>query len=314
MAAQKTEFTKIVENSIAAISDDLREISLKIRAKPEIALEEHFAHNLLTDYLEKKGFKVTRKAYGLNTAFRAEYESEVTGVMNALKALSIPGKVVLFRTPAEEIVSGKVELIEAGAYKEVDVSLMVHPAWGDLLDPVYLAITSAKIEYFGKAAHAAGTKFQRPLGMLGDSLNLLSDLSFSMNALDAVVLAYNGILLLRQQSQINNRISMFITNGGKVVNVIPDYASLQVQILSESVSILQELKSRIEIVSSLLRTLLDAHIKLSGIKDDAVLAKSFMKHMEDRGVVYPPTGTFPPGGSTDQAFFDLYYNNNSRNT
>ncbi|CAG8678172.1 3785_t:CDS:2, partial [Ambispora gerdemannii] len=73
MAAQKTEFTKIVENFIAAISDDLREL---IHAKPEITLEEHFAHNLLTDYLEKKRFKVTRKAYGLNTAFRAEYESE----------------------------------------------------------------------------------------------------------------------------------------------------------------------------------------------------------------------------------------------
>ncbi|CAG8612456.1 12722_t:CDS:2, partial [Ambispora gerdemannii] len=118
MAAQKTEFTKI------------------IYAKPEIAFEEHFAHNLLTDYLEKKRFKVTRKSYGLNTAFRAEYESEVTGgrtvsfnseydalpglghgcghnliaisgvaaaygVMNAPKALSIPGKVVLFGTPAE---------------------------------------------------------------------------------------------------------------------------------------------------------------------------------------------------------------------
>ncbi|CAG8669204.1 6293_t:CDS:2, partial [Ambispora gerdemannii] len=122
------------------------------------------------------------------------------------------------------IVSGKVELIEAGAYKEVDVSLMVHPTWRDLLDLVYLAVTSAKIEYFGKAKISTSPWNGR-------------------NALDVVVLAYNGISLLRQQSQINNRISMFITNGGKVVNVIPDYTSLQVQIRSESVSILQELKS-----------------------------------------------------------------------
>ncbi|CAG8632820.1 13337_t:CDS:2, partial [Ambispora gerdemannii] len=130
MAAQKTEFTKIVENSIAVISDDLREISLKIHAKPEIALEEHFAHNLLTDYLEKNEVTGGRTVRRIVCAWTWMWHNLIAisgvaaayGVMNVLKALSIPGKVVLFRTPAE------VELIEAGAYKEVDVSLMVHPA------------------------------------------------------------------------------------------------------------------------------------------------------------------------------------------
>lgn len=36
-------------------------------------MKEYHAHQILTDYLEKKGFKVTRHAYGMETAFTAEF-------------------------------------------------------------------------------------------------------------------------------------------------------------------------------------------------------------------------------------------------
>lgn len=36
-------------------------------------MQEYHAHQLLTDYLEGQGFKVTRSAAGLETAFIAEY-------------------------------------------------------------------------------------------------------------------------------------------------------------------------------------------------------------------------------------------------
>lgn len=36
-------------------------------------MKEVHAHYILTKYLEKKGFTVTRHAYGMHTAFTAEY-------------------------------------------------------------------------------------------------------------------------------------------------------------------------------------------------------------------------------------------------
>lgn len=45
---------------------------------------------------------------------------------SALKKFGIPGRTQLLGTPAEENGGGKVQLIDAGAYKDVDVSLMAY--------------------------------------------------------------------------------------------------------------------------------------------------------------------------------------------
>ena len=52
-------------------ADVLIEASHQIHAKPELAFEEHFAHDLLTDILEGDGLDVQRHAYGLETGFVA---------------------------------------------------------------------------------------------------------------------------------------------------------------------------------------------------------------------------------------------------
>lgn len=99
---------------------------------------------------------MTRHAYGLDTAFEAragsggrlinfnaEYDalpgighacghnliatSSVTAFVSLsslLKKYQLPGRIQLLGTPAEENGGGKVRLIEAGAYKGVDISLM----------------------------------------------------------------------------------------------------------------------------------------------------------------------------------------------
>ncbi|RIB23049.1 hypothetical protein C2G38_2139918 [Gigaspora rosea] len=232
----------IVFQAIDEVSEELREISLKINDKPELAKEERFAHELLVNYLKKKGFKVTPSAYGIETAFVAEFQSKigegrvvsfnseydalpelghacghnliaisgvgaVIGLKAVLEKFEIEGTVKLFGTPAEEIGVGKIELIEAGAYKDVDVSLMIHPAAADGAFGKLIANNSIVVEYFGKSAHASGAPWE------------------GINALDAIVLAYNNIGLLRQQSLPTNRVHGIITNGGTAPNVIPDYTS-----------------------------------------------------------------------------------------
>ena len=66
---------RAAHDTIAALSEELRAISLSIHGTPELGFAEHHAHRLLTDYLEQNGFRVTRGAYDLATAFRAEYGS-----------------------------------------------------------------------------------------------------------------------------------------------------------------------------------------------------------------------------------------------
>jgi metal-dependent amidase/aminoacylase/carboxypeptidase family protein len=45
-----------------------------------------------------------------------------------MKKHNLPGKVIIFGTPGEEgIGGGKIQLLKAGAYDGVDISLISHP-------------------------------------------------------------------------------------------------------------------------------------------------------------------------------------------
>jgi metal-dependent amidase/aminoacylase/carboxypeptidase family protein len=61
------------------------------------------------------------------------------------------------------------------------------------------------IEFHGLAAHAAGCPEN------------------GKNALDAQILVYNGLCVLRQQLTPDVRIHSIITDGGTAPNVIPDF-------------------------------------------------------------------------------------------
>jgi len=79
-------------------------------------------------------------------------------VAAAIKAYSLPGKVIIYGTPAEEGGGGKIKLLDAGAYSDhkVDINLTSHP--GPNRDSALVRTTAYlrfKVEYFGKEAHAA---------------------------------------------------------------------------------------------------------------------------------------------------------------
>ncbi|MEZ5372178.1 MAG: hypothetical protein R2704_05495 [Microthrixaceae bacterium] len=64
---------------VDAIADRLIEVSHRIHAHPELAYAEHHAHDLLCDELEaatagSAALRVTRGAYGLDTAFEARVD------------------------------------------------------------------------------------------------------------------------------------------------------------------------------------------------------------------------------------------------
>lgn len=79
-----------------------------------------------------------------------------------------------------------------------------------------------------------------------------------VNALDAAVLAYNSISVLRQQVQPTNRICPII-NCDNATNIIPQYATIKVDIRAESKDQLYTLKAKV-------RACLEGAAKASGCK------------------------------------------------
>src|SRR6478735_8543041 len=57
------------------LAPQLLHASHEIHAHPELNFEEHFAHDLLTDLLDRSGLEPTRHAYDIDTAFEARVGS-----------------------------------------------------------------------------------------------------------------------------------------------------------------------------------------------------------------------------------------------
>ncbi|MDA0352572.1 MAG: M20 family metallopeptidase [Chloroflexi bacterium] len=224
-------------DAIRAASGELRALSLDIHAHPELGYEETHAHDALADYLAGAGFAVERSAHGMETSFRAsagsggpvvaalcEYDAlpEIghacghnliaiagvavgLGLRAALRDSEVRGTVLVLGAPAEERGGGgKLRLIEAGAFEGVDAAVMLHPGMGDEVRPSSLAHHGLTIEFHGQASHAAGAPWR------------------GVNALDAMLLGFAALGLLRQQIEPTHRVHGVITHGGDSPNIIPE--------------------------------------------------------------------------------------------
>ncbi|OCB91848.1 hypothetical protein A7U60_g866 [Sanghuangporus baumii] len=260
----RPEVMNTIEKEITSLDDELRDLNLKIHDHPEIGFQEFYAHDTLTEFMRSHEFKVTPHLAGIKTAWRAEWSYgkggrtlginaemdalpgighacghnliAVSGVAvaiaakAAMKAHQIPGKVVLLGTPAEEGGGGKVLLLERGAYKDMDACVMSHPGPGlknSVFSGPYLAIQPLTVEYFGHTAHAAYAPWE------------------GQNALDAAVLAYNAISMLRQQIKPDCRVHGIIQGRDWAANIIPDYAKMQWIVRAPSYTELTELLKRV---------------------------------------------------------------------
>lgn len=141
----------------------------------------------------------------------------------------LPGKVIIVGTPAEEGGGGKIKLLEAGAYKSTDVSLISHPGILNNSPMVRTtAFTRLNVEYHGKAAHSAKNPWQ------------------GVNALDAMVIAYNGISAMRQQTRSDDFIGVQIIHGGDRPNYIHESAAGAAVLRASTAPHLHELQRKVE--------------------------------------------------------------------
>jgi amidohydrolase len=238
-------------------ADLLLDVSHEIHAHPELCFEEHTAHRILSDELDRAGLPVTRGAYDLPTAFDARVGREGPAVavlceydalpglghacghniiaaagLGAALALApladeLGGRLAVLGTPAEEGGGGKVFMAERGAFTGVDAALMVHPADADLLTMHTLANHQVVVSYEGRAAHAAAAPWA------------------GANALDAAVLGYMNIAALRQHIRPDERVHGIFTKAGDKPNIVPDHTEAHWYVRSATRERLEALKPRV---------------------------------------------------------------------
>jgi len=126
----------------------------------------------------------------------------------------------------EEGGGGKARLAEAGVFEGIDIAMMTHPGQANLAGEDTLGRIKAKLEFFGRTAHAASAP------------------EVGLNALDALIAAYTNISLLRQQMTDDARIHGIITHGGDAPNVIPDYTAAIFYVRAATLPVLEKLFGR----------------------------------------------------------------------
>jgi amidohydrolase len=246
-----------VQAEVDRLTPDLLATSRFLHANPELAHEEHKAAEHLTNIAAQHGFAVTRGLAGLPTAFvartgagspriafLAEYDAlpglghacghNLIGTASLGAALAVkavlnlaPGEILLVGCPAEEKGGGKIPLVESGIFAGTDAAMLVHPSNRTEMVKLALGMRELTVEFFGKASHAAASPEK------------------GINALDAVVLAYNGVSVLRQQVRTDARIHGIITHGGQAPNIIPDYAAARFYVRALDLPYLEELNRRV---------------------------------------------------------------------
>ena len=254
--------TEQIRQALTAYLPELTAMADQIYDLAEPGMEEFQSSKLLAEYLQNHGFTVEMGIAELPTAFRAVYEQGEGGpsfgfleeydalknighacghhmqgpsILAAAKALKDaeirkPYTITVYGTPAEESVSGKIRMIQNGCtFEELDVALMMHGGPATQVDVKSLANSKYKVIFHGVSAHAA-IKPEK-----------------GRSALDALILAFQGIEFLREHVNSDVKIHYTVVNcGGTPANVVPAYAEASVYVRSYNRAYLDTVCRRFE--------------------------------------------------------------------
>ncbi|MGG1572521.1 M20 family metallopeptidase [Fictibacillus sp. NRS-1165] len=296
--------------AVDARDAELREISLKIHAHPELSFNEYQAMKWLTEPLEKAGFHVEKGISNLETSFRATWEGKSggptvailaeydalaglghgcghniigTSAVGAALALKdtypdLPGKIVVLGTPAEEEGGGKILMVENGVFDDIDVAMMCHPQKQSMVLRDGLACVDASFKFYGKASHASSAPEK------------------GISALDAVIHTFVAINSLRQFFKDDVRIHGIITKGGEATNVVPAYCEAEFLLRAETVDELKIVREKVYSAARHAAEAVGARIDITeGLvyaerNNNKTLAHLFKDNLESLGevVIEPP--------------------------
>jgi len=311
-----------LDDAVAAVLPDALALSHRVHATPEIAFEERQASRWTAELLERHGFEVGGPIGGLETAFVARWRGSSPGPViafageydalpevghgcghnlmcsssagAAVAAASIlgrdfAGEIRFIGTPAEEAGNGKVTLLSAGVFDEVDVCLQIHPSDSNSAEVRALAVIEVGVTFHGKLAHASGDPW------------------LGKNALDAIVLLHTMVAQWRQHLKPGERVHGIITHGGAAPNIVPDLTSgrwyLRTPIDEDLDAMIERFQVMAEAAASATGCTADVGIdpvnRCRTMINNPTLLGVWRRHLADAGVADDPTD--PNAGSTDMA-------------
>lgn len=308
-----------IDNIINDLEGELKDLSKYIYDNPEMGYEEYKSSKAHIDILKKHGFDVEENFLGMDTAFKATYDSgkegatisylveydalpgighgcghnilgtTSTGAGIALSKMidDIGGKIIVFGTPAEETSGAKVMMSDKGAFDDVDVAMIVHPGDKHTKSGKSLALEAIQFTYKGKTTHAAASPHE------------------GINALDAAINTFNNINALREHILPTARIHGIIKNGGEAANIVPDLAIAQFYVRATTKTYLNKLVEKVKNCAKGASLAAGTEIEISNYEasydnmvTNNVLSELYTKNLKDTGVekVHEPRESF---GSID---------------
>ncbi len=288
----------------------------------ELSLEENRTSALLCSFLEERGFRVVRGVAGMKTAFRAEYPfgrgrpavaflcemdalpgighacgHNLVGVASACAAAALAacgrnrfrrGRVVALGTPAEETGYGKARMVQEGIFDGIDAAMMVHPSSRRHVAKGYLALHKIRFTFLGRASHAAAYP------------------EYGVNALDGVLLLFQGISALRQHLPDTVRVHGIVTEGGKAPNIVPERAQAYFYVRGESDAELVDAVNRVKACARGAAKAAGCRLRmeegpytLSAMRVNPVLAASYRRALGMLGLTESHAPTNRNRGSSD---------------
>ena len=331
-AEPKDALASSSNSTIEGSKQELFDLSKDVHAHPELNYEEYYSANALAGFLEKHNLQVERGIGGIETAFKAtipggagagptiavlaEYDAlpeighgcghnliamAAMGAALGLQANAsdLPGRIEIIGTPAEEGGGGKIRLLEAGVFDDIDATLSSHPFSNRTVIPAAspkgeswsLAMVGYRYMFHGRAAHAAAAP------------------EAGINALNAVIHLFTGIDALRQHLRDDVRMHGVITDGGLAPNVVPEYAAANFMLRSRDGQYLSnEVVGKVAAIAEGAAAMTGARLEVEefypfyeNVQPNVVLAQAMAANIEALGIRLdePVAGRAGSGASTD---------------
>ncbi|ABS40088.1 M20 family peptidase [Clostridium botulinum] len=253
---------------LKSIESDLFNISKYLYDNPETSFNEYKSCKYLIDILKKNNFNVQENYYNIPTSFYAEFgkgypkicffceydaPSEIGHVSghNLVSSISLgaalslskvidnfSGTIIVMGTPGESLSGSKVTLAKQGAFKDIDVGLMVHPDEVTCQSGSSMAILPLKIKFRGKET------------LSYENTNVFS-------SLNGLLYTFNSINLLKQSINKNFHIDKLVINSGKDPYISSNTTEAKFYIRSKSISTAIYVEKRIRKIVDNVNSLLN---------------------------------------------------------
>lgn len=301
MLNTKEILSEIFEN----YKSEFVELNEYIYNNPELGLQEYKACAAHCEILERHGFNVTKNFADLETAFCGRYKNGVgpkiailaeydalpaighgcghnifgvtsvaTGILIKELMKNFKGEILVIGTPAEETNGAKVEMAKKGIFNDIDIAMAVHPSGeAHYRSGVSQAMEALQFTFKGKTAHASGAPHE------------------GINALDGVLMLFNSVNALRQQTIETARVHGIITKGGEAANIIPDLAVANFYVRAKSLTYLKGFVERVKncargaaLATGTQLEIINYETSFANLITNNKLSQTYEKHLKSLGV------------------------------